>query len=54
MVMRSLFWSYSYFFQNAPVVLQEDEASTKQRFPDGKDEIREARTKRKRLTKQEE
>ena len=53
MVMRSLFWSYSFFFQNAPVVLQEDEASTKQRFPDGKEEIREARAKRKRLSKQE-
>lgn len=53
MVMRSLYWSYSFFFQNAPVVLQEDEASTKQRFPDGKEEIREARAKRKRLTEQD-
>lgn len=53
MVMRSLFWAHDYFFQNAPVVLQEDEASTKQRFPDGKEEIREERAKRKRLTKQD-
>jgi hypothetical protein len=53
MVMRSLFWGHDFFFQNAPVVLEEDEVSTKQHFPDGKEEIREARTKRKRLTKQD-
>lgn len=53
MVMRSLFWGHDFFFQNAPVVLQEDEASTKQDFPDGKEEIREERAKRKRLTQQQ-
>ncbi|MGH1337001.1 MAG: hypothetical protein ACRBFS_12825 [Aureispira sp.] len=52
MVMRSLFWGHDFFFQNAPIVLEEDEVSTKQSFPDGKDEIREARAKRKRLTTQ--
>lgn len=52
-VMRSLFWGYDFFFQNAPVVLEEDEMSTKQSFPDNKEEIREQRNKRKRLTKQQ-
>jgi hypothetical protein len=45
LVMRSLFWGYDFFFQNAPVQLQEDEMKTKRAFPDNKEEIREAREK---------
>ncbi len=53
MVMRSLYWGHDFFFQNAPVVLEEDEATMKGSFPDNKEAIREERAERQRLTKQE-
>lgn len=37
LVLRSMLWGYDFFFQSSPVVLQEDEGQTVERFPDNKD-----------------
>jgi hypothetical protein len=47
MVLRSMLWGYDFFFQRQAVILDEDEAQSKGSFPDNKDEIREARAKKK-------
>jgi|VirMetMinimDraft_7_1064189.scaffolds.fasta_scaffold15311_1 hypothetical protein len=48
-VLRSMLWGYDFFFQRQAVILNEDEAQMTKTFPDNKDEIREARAKRKEL-----
>ena len=44
-----MLWGYDFFFQRQAVILNEDEAQMTKTFPDNKDEIREARAKRKEL-----
>ena len=46
LVIRKLLWGYSFFFQKEAVQLVEDEAATKQNFPDNKELEREEREKR--------